>query len=260
MTTLDIQPSIAYRIFDRLSVGVSLNIQYASERSTEAIDFGEITQVQALAPFFQGVSNQLAALLAARGLPPALIQQSVTQTVGAIQQAYARAGFVPQGRDGVSEFSGHGWNLGFTVGAIFEYLKGNENCFFQDGRIGFSYRSGITHNLAGHVQFRGFSYDKTPVRSPQFNNLDIPDNDRYLVTAGLRWSPTPKLDFDLGYGHLFEQDPVINVTDSQVHNVRGTATAGAEIISAAVTLKWGGPKESLVSNAPSGKSVGEYSK
>jgi len=42
------------------------------------------------------------------------------------KQAYAKAGFVPQGRDGVAEVHGDDWDVGFTVGVIFEYLKGNE--------------------------------------------------------------------------------------------------------------------------------------
>src|SRR6266481_3412512 len=40
LTTFDIQPTIAYRLFDRISLGASLDIQYASGRLTQAIDFG----------------------------------------------------------------------------------------------------------------------------------------------------------------------------------------------------------------------------
>src|SRR5580704_18862201 len=40
LTTFDIQPTIAYRLFDRISLGASLDIQYASARFTQAIDFG----------------------------------------------------------------------------------------------------------------------------------------------------------------------------------------------------------------------------
>src|SRR5260221_7278350 len=40
LQTFDIQPTIAYRIFDRISVGASLDIQYASARLSQAVDFG----------------------------------------------------------------------------------------------------------------------------------------------------------------------------------------------------------------------------
>jgi long-chain fatty acid transport protein len=367
LTTIDIQPTIAYR-FGRLSVGIGLDIQYASERSTRAVDYGEIAALLVLAPFNQAVGNQLAAQLAAQGVPPAVIRQQVTQTVGTIQQAYAKAGFVPGGRDGITELSGHGWDLGFTVGAIFEYLKADENPFFQEGRVGFSFRSAINHNIPQGAQFRGvpmitapgapiqfpnpgilqntffsqdatlsldlpeiyhfsifqkfahrfavmgdiawtrwselygstahfsshltpsgesvfnyrdelrfsagfewyaskaltlrlgFSYDRTPVRSPQFNNPTIPDADRFLLATGLQWAITRNLDFDFGYLHVFAKDPQINVTDILGHNLRGTASGSADIISAALTLKWGGPKEQPVTTPSAGKSTVGYPK
>ena len=40
LTVFDIQPTIAYRLFDRLSLGGSVDIQYASARISRAIDFG----------------------------------------------------------------------------------------------------------------------------------------------------------------------------------------------------------------------------
>ena len=48
---------------------------------------------------------------------------------------------------------GDDWEVGFTVGAIFEYLKGDEIPCLQEGRIGFSYRSGIEHDIRGSAQF-----------------------------------------------------------------------------------------------------------
>ncbi|MBW0001783.1 MAG: outer membrane protein transport protein [Verrucomicrobia bacterium] len=147
LTTLDLQPSIAYRFLDRISIGANLDVQYASARLSQAVDFGAIGA---------GVLNQTFFPL----LPPAVR--------GAVAGAYARAGFVPQGRDGVSELSASSWDLGFTVGGIIEYLKGDENSFFQDGRIGISYRSGITHDLHGSAQFRGVPALTAPGSPVQF--------------------------------------------------------------------------------------------
>ena len=56
-------------------------------------------------------------LLAARGVPAAAIPSLVAAT----QQAYNNAGFVPGGRDGISEVTGDNWRVGFTLGAIFEH-------------------------------------------------------------------------------------------------------------------------------------------
>jgi len=343
LTTLDLQPSIAYRFLDRISVGANLDVQYASARLSQAVDFGAVGA---------GVLNQ-----AFFPLVPAALR-------GAVERAYAGAGFVPQGRDGVSELSADGWDLGFTVGGIIEYLKGDENRFFQDGRIGISYRSGITHDLHGTAEFRGvpaltapgspaqfpapaalqetfhdqavsarldlpeiyhfsvyqrflrqfavmgdiewtrwsrlqqipitfsdpatpsdvlnveykdalryaigfewyatkcltlrlgFAYDETPIRNDETRTPRIPDNDRYFVSAGLQWRPASWVAFDVGYAHLFVNDPTVDYTDAQGHNLRGTFDASVDIVSASVTFLWGGPKAAA---APSteGKAAGK---
>ena len=44
LITFDIQPTIAYRFLDRISIGVGLDIQRASARMTQAIDFGLVAQ------------------------------------------------------------------------------------------------------------------------------------------------------------------------------------------------------------------------
>jgi long-chain fatty acid transport protein len=360
LTTFDIQPTIAYRLFDRISFGASMDIQYASARLTQAIDFG-LLGAQRTGQFEQA----LPALLAAQGVPVAAIPAVIKAT----QQAYNNAGFVPGGRDGISELTADDWRLGFTLGAIFEYWKGDDHSFFQDGRIGVSYRSGISHTLKGNVSFRdvptitapgapvqfpqpnafqdvffdqnataqlelpeiyhfslyqrferqfavmgdiawtrwnslqsipivlqnsptassvielgykdtlryaiglewyatknftfrlGFAYDETPIQSATLRTPAIPDNNRYFLSAGLRWSATRFMDFDVGYAHLFVQDPTVDLTDSQGHELRGKFDAAVDIVSASVTFRWGGPKETAQPvPQPSGKDVVAYRK
>jgi len=82
---------------------------------------------------------------------------------------------VPGGRDGVFEITGNDWSAGLTLGGIFEYWKGNDNSFFQDGRFGVSYRSGISHTLKGTANFRGvpaITAAGAPVEFPEPNALD----------------------------------------------------------------------------------------
>ena len=309
---------------------------------TQAIDFG-LAGAQLTGQFEQ----VLPSLSAAQGVPAAAIPSIVKAT----QQAYNNANFVPGGRDGISEVTGNDWSLGFTLGAIFEYCKGDDHSFFQDGRFGVSYRSGISHTLHGNASFRdvptltvagapvqfpqpdalqniffdqaataqldlpeiyhfslyqrferqfgimgdiawtrwnslqsvpivfqnaatpsnvlqldyrdtlrfaigfewyatknltlrlGFAYDETPIRGANFRTPRIPDNNRYFLSAGLRWSPTHFMDIDVGYAHLFVEDPTVDFTDSQGHELRGTFDAAVNIVGAAVTVRWGGPTE-----------------
>ena len=146
LTTFDIQPTIAYRVWDRISFGAGLDIQRVSARLTQAIDFGLAAQ-PLLGQFYAGV--------------PAMFRP-------ATQLAYANAGFVPGGRDGVSEITGDDWSVGFTLGAIVEYWKGNEDSCFQDGRFGVSYRSGMDHTLEGNADFRRVPLITAPGAPVQF--------------------------------------------------------------------------------------------
>jgi long-chain fatty acid transport protein len=369
LQTFDIQPTIAYRVFDRISIGASLDIQYASARLSQAVDFGGISANVLNTQFFPA----LPAAFAASGVPAPFIPGFVRAT----EQAYANAGFVPQGRDGITELHGDDWSLGFTIGAIFEYLKENEIPCLQEGRIGFSYRSGITHTVRGSVQFSGvpaisasgvfsplpgvtlpipafpagnalqntffnqsataqlelpeiyhfsiyqrflhnfaimgdieltrwsrlqqipitfsnpgtpdsvlnleykdsyryavglewyatrqltlrsgFAYDETPIKNASLRDPRIPDNNRYFLSAGLQYKPLPYLAFDVGYSHLFVPDPQVATNDGQGHILRGKFDAAIDIVSASVTLLWGGPRATSVPETP-GKQPVSYRK
>ena len=118
LITSDIQPSIAFTLFDRFSVGAGVDIQYAAARLTQRVDYGLLGFSRGLAPL----------------------------------------GFLPGTRDGNTELYGNDWSVGWNIGGIFEYLRKGEHLgILDDGRIGVSYRSGITHLLEGDVEF-----SKTP--------------------------------------------------------------------------------------------------
>jgi long-chain fatty acid transport protein len=350
LTTFDIQPTIAYRLFDRLSLGASLDIQYASARLSQAVDYGAIGGQVLATNFFPNVPLPFRA---------------------AVANAYAASGFVPQGRDGVTELHGDDWSLGFTVGGVLEYLKGDDTSILQDGRIGVSYRSGITHNISGPAEFRGvptltaaglpailqfpqpnvlqniffnqdanaslelpeiyhfsiyqrflrqfalmgdinwtrwsrlqrlpvsfsnpgtpgtildlayddalrysigfewyatkyftfrlgFAYDETPIKSANFRNPRIPDNNRYVIGTGFQWKPTSWVAVDLGYNHLFVEDAPVNIDDTvggiPLHNLRGHFDASVDIVSASVTFFWGGPREQIPPPTTEGKATGK---
>ena len=162
LTTIDLQPTVAWR-FDRFSLGAGLDIQYASARLTQAIDFGLASQAP-LGQFYAA----LPAILAANGVPPV----AIPGTINAIRNAYTAAGFFPGGSDGVVEIHGDDISLGFTLGALFEYRKAGEgeDAFLQDGRVGISYRSKIDHTIEGDAEFRRvplITAPGSPVQFPQ---------------------------------------------------------------------------------------------
>ena len=88
LKSLNINPSIAWKARDGVSLGGGLNFQYFDAELSNAIDYG-------------------AACFAAIG--PA---------------ACAAAGITPQGRDGIAKVSGDSWGVGWNVGALFDVAPG----------------------------------------------------------------------------------------------------------------------------------------
>lgn len=64
----------------------------------------------------------------------------------------------------------------------------------------------------------GVAYDQTPVKNPQTRLVSLPDNDRIWLSIGGQWSPSKKSALDLGLSYLFIKDSRIN------NNQSGTAT------------------------------------
>lgn len=87
LMTINVQPTIAYRVNDRLAVGGGIQFQYIKATLTNALDFGTICL---------------------GSLPSA--------TCGAL-------GLAPQGADGHIRLTGDDWGYGFTLGLLYEPTK-----------------------------------------------------------------------------------------------------------------------------------------
>jgi long-chain fatty acid transport protein len=88
LKSLNINPSIAWKARDGVSLGGGVNFQYFDAELSNAIDYG-------------------AACFAAFG-----------------PGACAGAGITPQGRDGIAKVSGDSWGVGWNVGALFDIGPG----------------------------------------------------------------------------------------------------------------------------------------
>ena len=89
VVTVNINPSVAYRINDHLSIGAGLNIQYINATLSNAIDFGTLDAIGAFRP----------------AIP-----------AGALK-------LVPQMSDGLARVEGDHWGLGYDLGLLYEFNK-----------------------------------------------------------------------------------------------------------------------------------------
>jgi len=84
----------------------------------------------------------------------------------------------------------------------------------------------------------GIGFDQTPVSST-YRNVQMPDNNRYVVAVGGHYQATKSVGMDLGWMHLFINKahiiPPPQVTGSEIAYTNGSVTAGADVFSAQVT-------------------------
>ena len=116
MQTININPSLAWKVNAVISLGGGVNIQYAKAELSNAIDFSTVC-----------LGSIPAALIAA---------------------ACGPGGFTIPGnaaRDGAVHVEGNDWSYGFNLGIMFQ--------FSARTRIGLAYRSKVSHDLEGDADF-----------------------------------------------------------------------------------------------------------
>ena len=104
----------------------------------------------------------------------------------------------------------------------------------------------------------GAGYDETPVPNAQLRPSRIPDGDRILLSAGLKYHAasfnTPIIrahvdaDVELAYLHEFVHDPQIASVDTSGHTLVGKYNEQVNVANLAVIFRYG-PQEAT----PAGK-------
>jgi long-chain fatty acid transport protein len=99
----------------------------------------------------------------------------------------------------------------------------------------YRYSLGANYRLNDKLTLRGgVAFDQTPV-SDAFRTARIPDEDRTWVTFGAQYRLSPQSVLDVGYAHLFVKDARINKTESGV-TLSGTYEGAVDILSAQLAL------------------------
>lgn len=84
----------------------------------------------------------------------------------------------------------------------------------------------------------GLGYDETPVRD-KGRNIQLPDNNRYVVALGTHFQATKCVGLDLGWNHIFIKEnhvsPPPQVTGQQITTTKGHVKGGADTLSAQIT-------------------------
>ena len=97
------------------------------------------------------------------------------------------------------------------------------------------YSVGVNYRLNDKLTLRGgLAFDETPV-SDADRTARIPDEDRTWIAFGAQYRLSPNSVLDVGYAHLFVKDASI---DEGAVSLRGTYDASVDILSAQLTLNF----------------------
>ena len=130
------------------------------------------------------------------------------------------------------------------------------------GGTGIATRYNDAFRYVGSIEFKpikdltlrlGGGYDETPVPNQNVRDTRIPDGNRWLVSAGVKYhvfafnSPIfparVDTDIELSYLHEFVNDPSINLADSSGHLISGKYNEQVNVASAAVIFRYGPKSE-----------------
>ena len=80
----------------------------------------------------------------------------------------------------------------------------------------------------------GLAYDQSPVRSVDKRLVSLPDNDRYWITGGAQWRPAKDARVDLGAAYIFVRDTDIDNNQTLLGRglVRGTYDSNVWVLGA----------------------------
>jgi long-chain fatty acid transport protein len=108
------------------------------------------------------------------------------------------------------------------------------------------YAVGATYRHNPTWLFRaGLAFDETPIKSAELRTARVPGEDRTWLTFGFNYRYSQDLSFDIGYAHLFVDDPKINSPDAHtpplttgLHLLTGEYDAAVDMLSAQVNWKF----------------------
>jgi long-chain fatty acid transport protein len=246
--TININPSMAYQVHDRISIGGGVNAQYLDAELTNAVDFGLLMD-PSLSTRLDGKSKvtgddwawgyNLGALFDITEMTRVGIhyRSKLDYTVEGdvhfrnvpdplkplFTKADAKSDVDLPWTLSISAF--HQFNPRWAVMADFsrtgwsdlDELRFQFDNSLPDGVETMNwndtnrYSLGATYSPNSKWTLRaGTAYDETPVPNRKYRGARIPGEDRYWLSLGVGYKYSETFSFDIGYSHLWVKDPKID--------------------------------------------------
>lgn len=236
--TVNFNPSLAYRVSDKVSLGVGLNYQKIDAELTNSLSRlkGDDTAMGWNAGVLFTLSPAMRVGLSYRSSVKYTLEGKMNDSVPvkadvelpdtAILSVWQQ---VSDRWEAMGDLSYTRWNtlqslnvIGRNNGA----LLGSET-FNYDNAWRIAWGAAYKASEAAKIKF-GIAYDRTPVRDAD-RSARVPDNSRLWLSLGGQWNAGRQGKFDLGYSYLYLRDPDINMTKNMT-TLRGSYDASAHIV------------------------------
>jgi long-chain fatty acid transport protein len=258
--TININPAIAFKINDQLSVGAGVSAMWAQAELTRAVNLGGPTAETTVKikgddwgfGFNAGAIYQATTAtrfsVAYRSKVNQRLEGDSTSPLVSVLNTKVTAAISLPATFSVSAFSqlNDTWDL---MGDV-TWTRWSQ---FKDLRIDFAsaapdsvtpenwsntlrYSVGANYHYSDNIKLRaGLAYDEEAI-SDEFRTARIPGNDRKWVSLGANWKVSPNSSVDIGYAHLFISDASINKNEGGINGtLTGTYSGGVNILSAQYT-------------------------
>ncbi len=245
LATININPSVSFKVSDTFSIGAGLNYQAMDAELTNAVVLGPNTEGRAkleadddafgwnIGVLFQATpSTRLGASYRSTLEYTLEGNSTVTTATGTVIPSAGGASradvTLP---DSFSLSLAQNLNEQWDILADVTFTKWSEinridivdstNGTLRDSLLlefddAWRYSVGVNYKLSDDWTLKGgLALDQTPVKGASSRSVRLPDNDRTWISfgAGLKIAQTGKLEF--GYTHIFIDDADINFTRSQ---------------------------------------------
>lgn len=256
LALLNINPTFAYRVDDRLSLGVGLNYQRIDATLENKVDLGGSDGNARIEGDDDGVGLDLSLFyrVTERTDIGVLWRQGVEFTLdGTVDFDPAPGGPLQDGdiqadielpdtlTVSVSHALNNRWSLHGDI-AWTEWSSIQEVEINRDDGTNVStldleyddtmrYAVGATYSDGGPWTWRGgVAFDEAPQTDPEFVTPRIPDEDRTWLSFGFNYATSPTSSIDFAYTHILVDDIRIDNTDDNGHTLTGDFDASVDIL------------------------------
>ncbi len=274
LTTIDINPNIAYKINDMVSVSVGVRAMYAFLHYTRAgtvlaantsvgiskadawgwgftagltIKPAEGTEIGI--GYRSQVKEKISGTLITVGSTP------ITSTITAPDQV--TVGVKQKVNDQWTVLAGLEWT-NWSVFNNFPVFNSSTGAAIPSANFDFRWSNGWFASVGAEYKYNqdltlrgGFAYEWSPI-SDTVRGVRIPDNDRIWLTAGLSYQLSNKLSIDASYAHIFIKNAPIAINNANnpafVAPLAfvGTSKGHVDIVSVGVNYRWSEPARAVV--------------